>query len=214
VAVACGKEDEYFAQAISQIRKWRKNVAKDSSDDDSVTSCLTMGPMDKLRLELDEIWPGGCMLMKDKGRPYMGGIPRIMRPAKHFDPLRWSRGFIHVDALEVMTNERGVYSANVYLQNAPSGGEVLLWPISFHSRWQFFRNAYTLSMCLSQDPDSQAYLRDRLPPPVSVMVKEGDLLLLCTQRPHAVKGPIVGGTRVSMQVFMQYEKDKPFLLEA
>lgn len=226
VAVANGLQEEYFAQSVAQSRKYREIAVFDGQDDklecpsSSNASCLStrysLGPMDKLRLELDEIWPDGCMLMKDKatGLPHRAGIPRIMRPPQKYDATRWTRGFAHVDALELMRPDRGVYSANVYLQTPPSGGELLLWPISYETRTQFYRNAYTLSMCLSQDSVAQAYLRDRLPSPVVVPVQEGDLVVICTQRPHAVKGPIVGGDRVSMQGFLQYEKGTPLLLEA
>jgi len=202
VATASGREQEYFAGAIAQTRKWRAGGQ--------------LGPMDQFRLEMDEVWPDGCVLSKDKasGSPYMAGIPRIMRPPAKFDPARWTRGFAHVDELDLMRTDRGLYSANVYLRNAPSGGELHIWPITFTSRFAFYRNAMTLSMCLTQDAAAQAALRERLPPPVTIRVQEGDLVLLCTQRPHAVKGPIVGGTRVSMQGFIQFETGKPLRLEA
>merc|ERR1712232_1528649 len=146
------------------------------------------------------------MLLKDKkfGLPHVAGIPRLMKPPEDYSPNRWTRGFAHIDALEIMRNDRGVYSANVYLQNPPSGGELLIWPISYTSRWDFYRNAWTLSMCLTQLPEAQAYLRKQLPKPIKISIEEGDLILLCTQRPHAVQGPIVGGTRVSVQGFLQF----------
>ena len=158
------------------------------------------------------------MLAKDPSSArrgsFVAGIPRIMRPPASFDPNRWTQGFAHVDELDVMRDDRGLFSANVYLKNAPSGGNLLLWPITFRSRWDFYRNSPTLSLCLSPDQASQALLRERLPDPVVIKVEEGDLVLLCTQRPHAVQGPILGGPRVSMQGFLQFQRGKPFYLEA
>jgi hypothetical protein len=49
---------------------------------------------------------------------------------------------------------------------------------------------------------------------VLVKVSEGDLVLLCTQRPHAVRGPVLGGTRVSMQGFLAFREGQPLRMEA
>lgn len=245
VAVAEGRLDEYFAGSVAQTRKWRAagDGAGDEAGDEAgdglgifgidagdgpelgggsgrgsggADADVALGPMDKFRLEMDEIWPDGLRLAKDasRGLPYSAGVPRIMRPAARFDPGRWTRGFAHVDELDLMRPDRGLYSANVYLQNAPSGGELQIWPVTFRTRWDFYRNAPTLALCLLQDADAQAVLRARLPEPVSISVQPGDLVLLCTQRPHAVRGPIVGGTRVSMQAFVQYKRGQPLLVEA
>mmetsp|Transcript_13843 Transcript_13843/g.22584 ORF Transcript_13843/g.22584 Transcript_13843/m.22584 type:complete len:306 (+) Transcript_13843:82-999(+) len=204
VAVAKGMLKEYFDGSVKQTRKWR-DVAGEG----------VLGPMDKLRLELDEVWQDGCMLSreKDSKKAFVAGIPRIMRPATRYNPGRWTRGFIHVDDLEIMRTDRGLFSANIYLQTPPSGGELEIWPLTFSNRWDFYRNAATLSLCLVQDADAQQVLRQRLGDPIVTKVDPGDLVLLCTQRPHSVRGPVMGGTRVSLQCFIQYEESKPFKLE-
>lgn len=209
VAFAKGELDSYFDSSILEMRKWR-HLTDERQD-------LVMGPMDKFRLELDEVWRHGCSLSRDKkhnDRPFLPGVPRIMRPSTRYDPSRWTRGFAHVDELAIMRPDRGLFSANIYLRNAPSGGELQIWPITFSNRWDFYRNAPTLSLCLLQSPEAQALLRERLPEPITVRVKPGDLVLICTQRPHAVRGPVVGGTRVSIQGFIQHEQGQPLRLEA
>ena len=221
VAVAKNQADKYFKDSLQQIRNWRmldndNDNDNNNGNDNEKEFKLSIGPMDKLRLEMDEIWPDGCMLSKhDKsGLPFLPGIPRVMNPLSKYDPNRWTRGFAHVDELAIMKDNQGLYSANIYLQNALSGGELLIWPITFKDRWNFYRNAMTLSMCLVQDPQAQTYLREKLPPPLTIRPDPGDLVLLCTQRPHAVRGPIVGSVpRISMQGFIQYQDGKPLTLE-
>ncbi len=40
---------------------------------------LRLSPIDKLRLEMDEIWPAGANVAKDRlGRAHAAGFPRIM----------------------------------------------------------------------------------------------------------------------------------------
>ncbi len=202
IAVARGKLDSYFRDSIDSTRRWRNNCTE------------RMGPMDKVRLELDEVWMEGCLLARNKsGDPYVAGIPRIMRPPARFDPTKWAQGFAHMDDFELMSAKKGLFSANIYLKNAPSGGELQIWPLTFSTRWDFYRNAPTLSLCYVQDYEAQALLRERFPEPMVINVDEGDLVLLCAQRPHSVKGPIIGGTRVSIQAFLQHEKGKPLRME-
>lgn len=40
---------------------------------------MRLGPLDKLRLELDEVWPHGASVTKDpSGRPFVAGLVRVM----------------------------------------------------------------------------------------------------------------------------------------
>ena len=93
-------------------------------------------PLDKLRLELDEIWPGGAGLGREinnsRSRCFSGGLPRIMQ-----GPTRWKRGFIHVDDFNPLDVNRGLFSANIYLQlptskdhkkEGATDGALHLWP--------------------------------------------------------------------------------------
>ena len=68
-------------------------------------------------------------------------------------------GFCHVDDLDIMSCEKGLFSANMYLKMPPVGGELRIWDIQIDSRWNFYRHAYTLSQLLGQDEEGQAHLR-------------------------------------------------------
>lgn len=167
-----------------------------------------LGPLDKLRLELDEVWPEGANVRKDdSGRAFLAGVARIMR-----GPTRYVDGFMHVDELALMTERRGTFSANIYLKVPPAGGELAIWPLAVRSRWDFYRHAETLSHLTVQGEEGQALLRRKLPRPLLIKVAPGDLVVLCVQRPHAAQGfPM--GTRVSVQSFLTFEKGKALLLD-
>ena len=208
-------------------------------NDENVPS---LSPLDKLRLDLDAAWEHGCTLSKDKrsGRALSPGMGRIMRAQG-----RWSDGFCHVDELDLISQTRGLFGANVYLRvpraegtagdealkaaaavdeveveaakaattttrktrDERVGGGVEIFPLSVSSRWDFYRNAYTLSNLLSQDEEGQRRLRAALPDPIYVEPEAGDLLILCSQRPHAVVG-FDAGERVSVQTFLTHARGK------
>jgi hypothetical protein len=161
---------------------------------------LMMTPMDKLCLELDACWPGGAGANRDEasGEKLLAGAGRIMHPRGSDDP-----GFCHVDDIAVMKELSGTFSANVYLQTPPPGcgGELQIWPLRVASRWDFYRHAASLSLLLTQEQWAQDALRRLLPPPVSLAPEDGELILICAQRPHAVAG-FDAGLRVSMQAFV------------
>ncbi|KAL7553623.1 hypothetical protein ACHAWF_016927 [Thalassiosira exigua] len=167
-------------------------------------------PLDKLRLELEEAWPGGAGLAREPTqrsglgngddcerhpRPFGGGLPRIMR-----GPTRWRRGFVHVDELGPLDAMRGLFSANIYLampngsgttgypeddtdgarRGAPGG--LCVWPLGVRSRLDWYRNAMTLSSLSAQDPEMQLQLQHVLGKPNVIIPEPGDLVLLCAQR--------------------------------
>eukprot|EP00743_Colponemidia_sp_Colp-15_P009031 GILK01009856.1.p1 GENE.GILK01009856.1~~GILK01009856.1.p1 ORF type:complete len:304 (-),score=27.85 GILK01009856.1:129-1040(-) len=198
VAVGQGKEavERYFQEAIPLMREAR-------------TICGGASPMDQLRLELDELWPSGCSVAKNRqGRSMLGGIGRITKPAAQL-----SDGFCHVDELGPFSTKRGLFGANIYLKVPEDGGHVQIWNIKINSRWDFYRNAHTLSKLLIQDPEAQQQLRQWLPEPTVVKPEVGDLIIICAQRPHAVSRFTLGH-RVSYNAFLQHEQGKPLLLDS
>ena len=218
VALSEGAEavERYFEESTHQMRQMRLPRVGGT---EQIFPCL--GPIDKLRLELDEVWPDGATVGKNKdGLAYLAGMGRVMH-----GPTRWMDGFCHVDELGVMTKSAGLFSANVYLEvpdsdassssssSSSSGGELLIWDLQIRSRWDFYRNAFTLSHLLVQDADGQARLREKFPEPLRLQPEVGELILLCAQRPHAVNG-FAAGTRVSMQSFINHTAGKPVQLDS
>ncbi|KAL3930411.1 MAG: hypothetical protein SGBAC_011777 [Bacillariaceae sp.] len=187
MAVSNDAIDDYLKQVPVELQNRRRRKGKGTLLADSIW------PLDQLRLELDEAWPTGANLSKYKKQHAMGGgLPRIM-----MGPTRWKRGLIHVDELGPLSVDKGCFSANIYLQlpNHQEDGEneepVLdIWPLDIRSKWDWYRNANTLSELTSQSAEGQVKLRHALGPPERIVVQPGDLVLLCVQRPHAAEDSI------------------------
>jgi hypothetical protein len=201
----------YFDGVQTELRQRRQRVVTDPATTKAADQQLRLWPLDLLRLQLDETWTPGCGLAKDEisGRPFGGGLPRIME-----GPTRWKQGHVHVDEMGLLRNDRGLLSANIYLQLPPSPADnnddappretLHIWPTNIRSRWDWYRNAILLSGLMTQDVDAQKRLRKELGQPHSITAAPGDLVLLCVQRPHAAVG-FAAGTRISLQCFVQYE---------
>jgi len=211
--------DEYFEGVQREFRLRRLSSRHGTDDKDNVNEILyyQLWPLDKLRLELDEAWPSGAGLAREPksqqqnqqfARPFGGGLPRIM-----VGPTRWKRGFIHVDEMGPLNENRGLFSANIYLtmpqcrsnvDGKNDAGALYIWPLGVRSRWDWYKNAMTLSSLSAQDPEAQLNLHAQLGPPNIVRPTPGDLVLLCAQRPHCAVG-FDEGVRVSLQCFLQYD---------
>mmetsp|Transcript_17444 Transcript_17444/g.25195 ORF Transcript_17444/g.25195 Transcript_17444/m.25195 type:complete len:305 (+) Transcript_17444:47-961(+) len=194
VAVASHAQTEYFDGVHKEFQNRRQPDQP-------------LWPLDKLRLELEEVWPCGAGLARDKtsGRPLSGGLTRVMK-----GPTRWKKGFIHCDELGPLNRNKGMFSANVYLQ-MPKPQAMEIWPMDIRSRWDWYRNAVLLAGLSSQEAEAQMRLRKELGHPHIIEVEPGDLVLLCVQRPHSAIG-IEEGTRISLQCFLQFNGDKERLL--
>ena len=131
VAMSHHTTDEYFANVPLELEQRRI---------DHHHHALPLWPLDKLRLELDEVWPAGAGLARDKQNPhhvYGGGLPRIM-----MGPTRWKQGFVHCDELAPLHTSKGLFSANIYLQlpqNAATKGVLEIWPLGIRSMWEWYR---------------------------------------------------------------------------
>mmetsp|Transcript_30355 Transcript_30355/g.96870 ORF Transcript_30355/g.96870 Transcript_30355/m.96870 type:complete len:299 (-) Transcript_30355:180-1076(-) len=162
-----------------------------------------LSPLDKLRLELDEAWPAGARLSKHEGKPFLAGLPRVMH-----GPTRWVQGFAHVDDISPCVPGKGLFSANVYLQvpGAGLGGGLEIWPVTWRDAAALENHIDLVRLFTDQTDEAQTRVRAALPPPLTIDVEAGDLVLLCAKRPHAVVG-FPFGTRVSVQSFVSIDAE-------
>ena len=144
MAVSQNAVEEYLQQVPVEFRNRRIRQDLETETANSIW------PLDKLRLELDEVWPAGSNLSKYANKAMGGGLPRIM-----MGPTRWKKGLIHVDELGPLDTNRGCFSANIYLQLPNHGDQddstntepVLdIWPLDIRSKWDWYRVSI-LSYC-------------------------------------------------------------------
>ncbi|HEY9827905.1 MAG TPA: 2OG-Fe(II) oxygenase [Stenomitos sp.] len=156
-------------------------------------SCFPyLAPIDKLRLELEEMWPMGARLENIHGKTMMAGIVRMFEENFELPPhqdilARDVDGFISQTILHTQL------SANIYLQSARYGGELQVWQAK-PCQSEFI----TLTTDgLHLDPEKLEGTKVQIKP------MQGDLILFDSGRVHSVQ-PSVEGTRVSMSCFIGY----------
>ncbi|KAL7473440.1 hypothetical protein ACHAXS_013881 [Conticribra weissflogii] len=146
--------DEYFegVQREFRLRRLTSGHGTDKEVNVNEIPYYQLWPLDKLRLELDEAWPSGAGLARELKppkqnqqfpRPFGGGLPRIM-----VGPTRWKRGFIHVDEMGPLNENKGLFSANIYLtmpkcssivDRRKDAGALYIWPLGVRSRWDWYK---------------------------------------------------------------------------
>jgi hypothetical protein len=193
-ALSWSKESfiQYFTESAATMRKVR-------------AACRgNLSPMDKLRLELDELWPEGARIRELYGRKCLVGLGRLMRPEGLKQGLARTEGIIHVDADPLLRRDAGTFSANVYLEVPKEGGELAIWNVSPKQK-ELRRHASVFALLhrTFEDESVNAVLRARLPRPICIKPRKGDLLIINSGRPHAVRG-FKRGTRVTLQSFIGY----------
>ncbi|HEX8153545.1 MAG TPA: hypothetical protein VF698_10485 [Thermoanaerobaculia bacterium] len=136
-----------------------------------------LSPIDRLRLELDEVLPLGASLEREKdGEPYNAGVGRIMER---------SDAIVHADVAR-----QGCLTANVYLRMPAKGGSTRIW-----------RHEGTFLGAGS----SYIFDRDEIGDDVpysDVIPAVGDLILWNPCAPHVVL-PFTGGPRVTLQTWLR-----------
>ncbi|MEU9197834.1 2OG-Fe(II)-dependent halogenase WelO5 family protein [Streptomyces hundungensis] len=148
-----------------------------------------LSPVDRIRLELQELWPAGANLMRLRGRACFVGAFRVFQPST-------SEFYPHNDAIDQETDApeiEGVLNqlvANIYLQVPEEGGDLHLWlrePTEDETR--------TILDVEGLEPDS-------VEEPVHVIHPEaGDLIIFSPRMLHAVTSG-AGKHRVGAAAFI------------
>lgn len=194
----------YFSEAVRTIQRVRAAGGN------------RLTPVDKLRLELDELWPEGANLRVDPvfGRKMLVGLGRLMRPDGMVGNSTRDKGIIHVDASPRIGPEHGLFSANVYVRTPERGGELDVWSVAPGRLAATILSGY---LDHAFDPENrertQTILRNRLPPPHTIRVAPGDLVFINAGRPHAVRG-FDEGCRITLQSFIEHVRSEPLKLFA
>lgn len=172
------KECEYFDEAANTTRLVRDVVFSGN-----------LSPLDRLRLELDELWPAGSSLARRDRRPMLPGVIRRWPPGGTANP--------HMDRKNIkLLRHLGLtrrIAANIYLKSPPDrqGGLLELWDLQFTERdyEALKRSDYGLD-------------RERIGPPARMIHPGmGDLVLFDAARIHGVEG-IKSGERVAIACFI------------
>jgi len=201
-----------FNMAILDEDRWHRYFTEMRSITNRIRafSGLASGPLDRFRLEMDEVWPYGLMVRRFKGAKMTPGLVRVMNDdatGRTDVPLN-----CHVDDSPLLSSRTGLYSVNVYLKLPSHGGDLFLWNARMEGLSGVFKYWYVVkNFFLSSsyaDDKMQRMFQSRLPPPSRIKVGTGDLVILNTGRPHAIE-PFSGGPRISMQGFLTYSKKRP-----
>lgn len=152
-----------------------------------------LSPIDKLRLELDEVWSPGAKLGRIGDTKLFAGLARHFGEGSEAEP--------HTDVLEWdAPNEadaqslKGQLATNTYLSVPEEGGELTLWDV-WPTKAEFEE---------MRAPGSYGLKRELLPDPaVTIRPEAGELIIFNPTRVHAVE-KIKKGSRVTWSSFVGF----------
>lgn len=154
-----------------------------------------LSPIDKLRLDLQEVWQEGAILGNNKEhRKTFVGLCRIIEPNKevlpHQDILKWD-----TDNKNKFTDILTQLAVNIYLKIPEKGGELELWDLELsQKKYQLLaKGKYGIEYSL-------------LPEPTNIIKPLlGELILFNSQKIHSIRQ---GNTsRITMSCFIGYKSD-------
>ena len=153
-----------------------------------------LSPIDRLRVELDEIWPFHSNVSAIDGHKAFCGIARIM--SAELSHLSAEQPHYDLVSLDYFPNLKRQYAANLYLKVPDNGGELEMWdvnPIKIDEIKNFV---------VPKD------WRSELPKSIKIKPEQGDLLVFNTCRPHAITSFKSYYPRTSLQTFIGLNQDK------
>lgn len=160
-----------------------------------------LSPLDKLKLELQEIWVFGAHIENIHDQTMLAGIGRVFEDDFELPPHQdiFARDILDagVPPVRPFENLTSQLSANIYLQIPKSGGELEVWetkPSTFEQE-EIRDREYTYEGIIDRNILPSSTLK--------IKPEKGELILFDSGRIHAVR-PCQGGPRVSMSMFIGY----------
>lgn len=154
-----------------------------------------MNPAERLRCDLDGIWPHGCQVERFRGRPAFSGLLR----AFDFDAeARVHQDMVHWDIPDVPESVtiRATLSCVMYFSCSSSGGELELWDRGYTDHAEYQR---------SQVPGDYAIDRANISVPTAVLTPQvGEMIIFNAQNLHAVRKNTGGDRRLTQSLFVSY----------
>jgi hypothetical protein len=165
-----------------------------------------LSPIDKLKLELTDIWLAGAYIENVHNRRMLAGIARAFEHGFELPP---HQDILSRDILDSPLTARNLFqnlttqlSSNIYLRTPEIGGELELWDLKpSWSQQQSIRD---------QEYKYEGIIDRNNLPPAKIVIKPavGELMLFDSGCIHAVCAS--SGSRVSMSMFIGYRgQDKP-----
>jgi hypothetical protein len=183
-------ENHYWNHAAEWIKQLRAHCAP------------MLTPIDKLRLDLDELWPAGATIQTLDGKKMFVGLVRVFGPESYAEPhqdhLEWNS--VHC---EQATNLISQLSGNIYLRLPPRGGDLNIWESSL-SKLDYSQHKRLDSYGLDLDLNVSEALR--------IVPREGDLIIFNSRMIHSVTS-CEDGERITWSTFIGWQgADHPLTL--
>jgi hypothetical protein len=151
-------------------------------------------PIHLLMEHLQQVWPEGATTAAFQGQPMFCGIIRAVFP----ETAHLSETVPHVDCLPIsIAKLEHQFSANIYIDTPPSGGELIIWDTEAFA----YEDVERFEGALLPE--------DRLQKPLHIQPRKNELIIINTRRPHAICG-FDSGKRISIQSFIGYTTGEPF----
>ena len=167
------ERQKYYLEAAKGMRRLREIFTPNLS------------PIDKLRIEMDETWPGGAGIARLEGKLMFTGIIRITEP-----DIAILEKKPHVDSMTPDIQIDRQFAANIFLETPEEGGELVIYP-----HYPMLTQAQVHDITVNENLWS-----DSIGASIAIKPEAGDLILIHTQIPHAVKR-FSEGRRISVQTF-------------